>query len=137
MARWVLAKRIVATVSLFLFIVISFQSCAVGLGNILSSSGEASGTAGAFLAFFFLVSGIIILFAAKAQSKVPAFIAGGLLWFGYFIAKMLCGSYSDLKLWGFIAFAIGTFYMFSAVRSKKGYIILSAVSLVYLIIALI
>ena len=42
-----------------LFALISFQSCAAGLGNALSDSGEVSGSAGMLLAFCMLIAGIV------------------------------------------------------------------------------
>lgn len=130
------ARRAAGIISLFLFLIVGFQSCMVGLGNSLFSSGEVSGVLGILLAFLFMVTGVVMTVASKSESMIPSIICAAVLWFGYFIAKMGYGSYSDLKVWGFFAFVIGVVYLVSAVKTRKGYIIVGAVSLVYLIAAL-
>ena len=135
--KWVTAKLILGIISMVLFVLVAFQSCAAGVGNALSNNGEASGSFGFLVALNLLFTGIIAVAARKSVKKMPWIIATVLLWLNYFFAKMFGGSYSDLVIWGFLSFAIGVFYLFSAVRSKKGYIIVSVISAFYLIIALI
>ena len=130
------SRRIIATISVILFLFITFQSCAVGLGNAILSSDDASGAFGLIVGFNFLVTGIIMLFAAGSDSRVPGIICCVLLWFGYFLAKMFSGNFEDLVIWGFIAYLFGTFYLFTTVRSKKDVILVSVISLVYVLIAL-
>ena len=135
--KWVTAKLILGIISMVLFILVAFQSCAAGLGNALSNNGEASGSFGFLVALNLLITGIIAVAARKSVKKLPWIIAAVLLWLNYFYAKIFGGSYSDLVVWGFLSFALGVFYLFSAVRSKKGYIIVGVISVVYLAIALI
>ena len=135
--KWVTAKLILGIISMVLFILVAFQSCAAGLGNALSNNGEASGSFGFLVALNLLITWIIAVAARKSVKKLPWIIAAVLLWLNYFYAKIFGGSYSDLVVWGFLSFALGVFYLFSAVRSKKGYIIVGVISVVYLAIALI
>ena len=135
--KWVTAKLILGIISMVLFVLVAFQSCAAGLGNALSNNGEASGSFGFLVALNLLITGIIAVAARKSVKKLPWIIAAVLLWLNYFYAKIFGGSYSDLVVWGFLSFALGVFYLFSAVRSKKGYIIVGVISVVYLAIALI
>lgn len=135
--KWVTAKLILGIISMVLFILVAFQSCAAGLGNALSNNGEASGSFGFLVALNLFITGIIAVAARKSVKKLPWIIAAVLLWLNYFYAKIFGGSYSDLVVWGFLSFALGVFYLFSAVRSKKGYIIVGVISVVYLAIALI
>lgn len=135
--KWVTAKLILGIISMVLFILVAFQSCAAGLGNALSNNGEASGSFGFLVALNLLITGIIAVAARKSVKKLPWIIAAVLLWLNYFYAKIFGGSYSDLVVWGFLSFALGVFYLFSAVRTKKGYIIVGVISVVYLAIALI
>lgn len=135
--KWVTARLIIGIISLVLFVLVAFQSCAAGIGNVLFSNGEMSGTFGFLVALNLLFTGIIAVVAHNSTSRVPWLIAAVLLWFNYFIAKMFRGSFTDLVIWGFVSFVIGTFYMFSAARSKKGYIVTGIVSIIYLIAALV
>jgi len=135
--RFVTAKLIIGIISMVLFVIVAFQSCVAGLGNIFVDNGESSGAFGILVALNLLITGIIAVAARKSVSKVPWIIAAILLWLNYLFAKLFSGSYKDLVIWGFISFAIGVFYLFSSVRTAKGYIIVGIISVVYLVIALI
>ena len=135
--KWVTAKLVLGIISMVLFILVSFQSCAAGLGNALSDNGEVSGSFGFLVALNLLISGIIAVAARKSVKKAPMIIAAVLLWLNYFFAKMFGGTYSDLVVWGFLSFAFGVVYLFSAMRTKKENIIVAIISVIYLAIALI
>ncbi len=135
--KWVTAKLVLGIISMVLFVLVAFQSCAAGIGNALSNNGESSGSFGFLVALNLLFTGIIAVAARKSVKKIPWIIAAVLLWINYFYAKIFAGSYSDLVVWGFLSFALGVFYLFSAIRTKKGYIIVGVISAVYLAIALI
>lgn len=135
--RWETGKLVLGIISMVLFVFVTFQSCAAGLGNALANNGESGGSFGLLVAFNLLISGIIAVAARKSVKLTPWIICAVLLWLNYFYAKIFGGSYSDLPIWGFISFAFGVFYLFSAVRTKKGYLIVSILSAVYLAIALI
>ena len=135
--RWVTAKLIIGIISMVLFVLVTFQSCAAGLSNALLDNGEISGSFGFLVAFNFLASGIIAVAARKSPKRLPWIICAVLLWLSYFYAKVFGGSYKDLVVWGFLSFLLGMFYLFSTVRTKKEFIIYFVISLVYLIIALI
>ena len=47
-------KLVIGIVSIVLFFIVIFQSCAVGLGNAIEGNSETSGAGGTFLAFFML-----------------------------------------------------------------------------------
>lgn len=133
--KWVTAKLIIGIISMVLFALVTFQSCAAGLSNILSSSEEASGTFGFVVAFNLLITGIIAVAARKSISKLPWIICTIFLWLNLLFARMFAGSYSDLIVWGTISFLFGVFYLLSSVRSVKGYIIVVVISvLVFLLL---
>ena len=52
-------KKVIGIISIVLFFIVGFQSCAAGLGNAIQNNNEASGSAGIILAFFMLIAGII------------------------------------------------------------------------------
>ena len=135
--RWVTAKLILGILSMVLFLLVGFQSCAAGLGNALSNNGESSGSFGFLVAFNLLVSGVIAVVCRKSVKKLPWIITAVLLWLNYFYGKMFGGSFKDLVIWGFLSFILGVFYLASMIRTKKEALIVGAVSLIYLVIALI
>lgn len=135
--KWVAAKLVLGIISMLLAVIVLFQSCAAGLGNALSNNGEASGSFGFLVAINLLASGIIAVAARNSTKKLPMIIAVILTWLNYFYAKMFGGSYGDLVVWGFVSYAFGVVYLFSALHTKKEYIIAAIVSAVYLAIALI
>lgn len=95
MKTWKLVSGIL---SIILFFMVSFQSCAVGIGNTLSESGEASGSAG-FIVAIMLLSGGIVSIATRNGGKggnIALIVLFGIATlFGYTLA----GSFSDLNIW--------------------------------------
>lgn len=133
--KGVTAKLILGIISMVLFALVTFQSFAAGLSNILSDNGEVSGFFGFIVAFNLLVSGIIAVAARKSIKKAPWIIAAILLWLNLFFSKAFAGSYSDLVIWGFVSFFIGLFYLLSSVRKIRGYIIVGVLAILMLLIA--
>lgn len=132
-SRWATGKLIISIVSIVLFYIVTLQSCAAGFGNALTSNGESSGSFGFISAILFLIAGIVGVCVRKkglgAQITVCVFY-----YLVFLMAAVGSGSYSDLKVWGVIAFIFGTVFLFSAIYTKKGYIISGIVSaLVFLI----
>ena len=65
MKTWKLVSGIL---SIVLFAMVSFQSCAAGVSNTLQDNGEVSGSAGLIVAIMLLVGGIVSI-ATKNGSK--------------------------------------------------------------------
>ena len=87
MKTWKLVSGIL---SIILFVVVSFQSCAVGIGNTLWETGEVGGSGG------------IILFGLAS-------------FFGF----VLAGSYTDLKIWAGWCLINAILAVVAIVKSKK------------------
>ena len=62
MKTWKLVSGIL---SIILFVFVSFQSCAAGIGNALSENGESSGSAGIIVAIMLLTGGIVSIATRK------------------------------------------------------------------------
>lgn len=95
MKTWKLVSGIL---SIILFFMVSFQSCAVGIGNTLSESGEASGSAGIIVAIILLSGGIVSIATrngGKGGNIALIVLFGIATLFGYTLA----GSFSDLNIW--------------------------------------
>ena len=61
------AKLVIGIISMVLFVLVAFQSCAAGLGNALADNGEVSGTSGMLLAFCMLIAGIVVVASRKSK----------------------------------------------------------------------
>lgn len=95
MKTWKLVSGIL---SIILFVVVSFQSCAVGIGNTLSESGEVSGSAGIILAIMLLAGGITSI-ATRNGGKGGNIALIILYGIGALFGFVLAGSYTDLYIW--------------------------------------
>lgn len=95
MKTWKLVSGIL---SIILFVLVSFQSCAAGLGNALADNGEVSGSAGIIVAIMLLTGGIVSI-ATRKGSKGGNIAIIVLYGIGAFLGFALAGSYADLKIW--------------------------------------
>ena len=88
MKTWKLVSGIL---SIVLFFMVAFQSCAAGISNTLSESGEVSGSAGIIVAIMLLAGGIVSI-ATRNGGKggnialIVLFGIGTL--FGYVLAEV-------------------------------------------------
>lgn len=130
--KWVIARTVLGILSIILFVMVMFQSCAAGLGNALSDNGEVSGSAGFMCALNLLVAGLIVLVARKTVKKAPMIIAAVLMYLNLFYSQVMAGSYKDLVIWGFLSFAFGVIYLFSVLHTKKQFIIAGVITMVYM-----
>lgn len=136
-SKWATARLIIGIICIVLFPIVAFQSCAAGLGNALSGSEEGSGLAGTITAIFFLISGIVLVATRKTVKKGAPITCCVFLWIGFFLSRVLAGSYADLKVWGILAFIFGAISLISAMKSKKGIWISLAISALYFVLGII
>lgn len=129
--KWATGKLVLGILSMVFFVIVTFQSCAVGIGNSLSGNGEVSGSGGFLAAINMLASGIIAVAARKSIKKAPMIIATVLLWINYLFGVAFSGSFADLKIWGFLSFAFGVVYLLSTATSKKQTIVVIIISAIY------
>lgn len=98
MKTWKLVSGIL---SIVLFALVSLQSCAVGVGNSLSQSGEVSGTTGIIVAFLMLAGGIVSIVTRKGSSKGGNIALIVLFGLAAFFGFTMSGSFKDLNIWAF------------------------------------
>ncbi|MCM1048432.1 MAG: hypothetical protein NC433_08410 [Clostridiales bacterium] len=116
MKTWKLVSGIL---SIILFIVVSFQSCAAGLANTLSENGEASGSGGILVAILMLSGGIVSIATRKSKSKggnialIVLFGLAALVGFG------LAGSFTDLNIWAFWCLINAILAIVSLIKNNK------------------
>lgn len=116
---WSIGRLTIGVISIVLFIIVSFQSCAVGLGNSLQDNGAASGSIGFFLAILLLLSGIIGICTRNSTSKVGPILACIFYMLGAVMAIGQGDTYPDLPIWGVISAIFGVVFLISAIKTKK------------------
>ena len=92
-------KLVSGILSIILFVIVTFQSCAAGLSNALEENGEVSGTAGVLVAAFMLAGGIVSIATRKSEKNggnIALIILFGL---AALIGFTNYGSFSDLAIW--------------------------------------
>ncbi len=115
LATWKLVSGIL---SMILFIIVSLQSCVVGLGNAVFETGESSGGGGILLATLMLTGGIVGVATRKSEGNggnVALIILFGLAAFFGFV---LAGSFSDLRVWAFWCFINAIMAVIAMVKNK-------------------
>lgn len=98
LATWKLVSGIL---SMVLFIFVSFQSCAAGAYNALSSNGESSGSGGIILAVLMLSGGIVSVATRKSERNGGNIALIVLFGLAAFFGFVLAGSFTDLYIWAF------------------------------------
>lgn len=110
-------RMIVGIISMVLFLIVSFQSCAVGIGNTLMENGETSGSSGILLSFCLLIAGIIATAARKSKggtiTALCFYVLGGL--FGL----VNVGIFADLKIWSTMSFIFAAVLLITLILDKK------------------
>lgn len=92
-------KLVSGILSIILFVVVTFQSCAAGISNTLEANGEVSGSAGIIVAVLMLAGGIVSIATKNASGKggnialIIMFALAAIIGFANY------GSYSDLMIW--------------------------------------
>lgn len=112
-------KKVVGIISIVLFILIAFQSCAAGIGNALSNNKEVSGSAGIMLAVLMLIAGIIAIISKYSKGMTITSIVFYLLAFIIGIANV--GHFSDLKIWSILNLIFAALLVFHIFKNKQLY----------------
>lgn len=90
-------KIAIGILSIVLFIIISLQSCAAGIGNAVTLNGESGGTAGFILAVCMIVAGIVGITTSN-QGNAGAITAGVIYIAGAIAGVLNMGHYTDLGI---------------------------------------
>lgn len=111
-------KLILGIISIVLFIIITFQSCAVGVVNAIdSNTQDTSGGAGILLAFAMLIAGIVGI--TTRSSKGGGITAGIFYVISAIIGFANLGTFGDLVVWSVIALAFGLVYIIGSLMMKE------------------
>ncbi|MDD6202619.1 MAG: hypothetical protein PUB13_06725 [Lachnospiraceae bacterium] len=116
MKTWKLVSGIL---SIILFAVVTFQSCAAGIVNTLEENGSSSGSFGFVVAILMLAGGIVSIASRKSTGKggnialIILFGLAALLGFaGY-------GNYSDLVVWSVWCLINAILAVIASIKTKK------------------
>lgn len=116
MKTWKLVSGIL---SIVLFVFVSFQSCAAGIGNALAQNEEISGTGGMIVAVMLLVGGIVSVATRNANGKGGDIALVILYGIGLLVGFSTAGSFSDLNVWAFWCLICAILAIVSMIRKKK------------------
>ena len=111
------AKLIIGILSIVLSVIVLLQSCAVGVGNALADSEEASGQAGIIVAVVMLIAGIVGI--TTRSSKGGGITTGIFFLFAALMGYANIGSYSDLGLWSALCLIFGLVFLIGSIAMKK------------------
>ncbi|MCI9078141.1 MAG: hypothetical protein HFH68_04315 [Lachnospiraceae bacterium] len=111
------SRLVIGIISCVLFVIISFQSCAAGVGNALEENGEVSGSAGFILAVCMLVAGIVGICCRKL--KTGTIVAGVFYALGGLIGITNFGSYADLQIWSVLSFIFSVVFIATGIMQKQ------------------
>ena len=96
MKTWKLVSGIL---SMILFVVVAFQSCAAGIVNTMEANGEVSGSGGIIVAIMMLAGGIVSTATRKSEGNGGNIALIVLFGIGTITGFALAGSFSDLNVW--------------------------------------
>ena len=112
-------KKTIGIISIVLFLLIEFQSCAAGIGNALDNSSEVSGSAGAIVGFLMLIGGIITLTSKEHKGMLITAIVLYVLAFVIGIANV--GRFSDLRIWSILNIIFAALLGYHFYKNKELY----------------
>jgi len=96
MKTWKLVSGIL---SIILFVLVAFQSCAAGISNAMEENGESSGSAGIIVAVMLLAGGIVSIATRRSEGKGGNVALIVLFGIGALCGFALAGSFADLNIW--------------------------------------
>ena len=111
------AKLIVGIISIVLFMVIAFQSCAVSISTALTGTESTSGGAGVIVSFLILISGIVGICTRNSK-------AGGITTAVFYAIAGMCGmgnaeDFPDLEVWACLCLIFAAIYFFGSLRMGR------------------
>lgn len=112
-------KLVSGILSIILFVVVSFQSCAAGVANTLIDNGEVSGSAGIIVAILMLAGGIVSVAVRNSKGKggnIALIILFGL---AALMGFANAGSFTDLNVWAFWCLICAVLALVAIFTGKK------------------
>lgn len=92
-------KLVAGILSIILFVVVTFQSCAAGVVNAIENDGGISGSVGVVVAILMLAGGIVSIASRKSIGRGGNIALIVLFGFAALFGYAGHGNYSDLVIW--------------------------------------
>ena len=112
------ARSVLGVISIALYGAVISWLYTAKTGNAAVNNEEINGPANIAFAFLFLFAGIAGV--SGRDCKKVSIITGVFYMSGGVIGGMNAGSFSDLKIWSILAFALGLFFVISGIAQKTG-----------------
>ena len=114
MKTWKLVSGIL---SIILFFIVSFQSCAAGILNTMTDNGQSSGSAGIIVSILMLSGGIVSISTRKGGKggNIALIVLFGLAALTGF---SLAGNFADLNIWAAWCLVNTVLAIISLVKTK-------------------
>ena len=116
MKTWKLVSGII---SIVLFLLVTFQSCAAGMANALEDKGGTSGSVGIIVAFLMLAGGIVSIATRKSVGKGSNIALIVLFGLAALVGFTGFGNYSDLAIWSGWCLICAILAVVAMVKAKK------------------
>jgi hypothetical protein len=109
---------IIGILSVIMFIIVMFQSCATNVVNTLgSNTADTSAGGGTLLAFALLIAGIT---GALGRDSLKATLTAAIIYLvGALIGFISLGTFGDLVVWSIIALIFGALNVFCWWKGKN------------------
>lgn len=112
-------KLVSGILSIILFVLVTMQSCAVGLANALEENGELSGSAGLFVAILMLAGGIVSIVTRGSEKKGGNIALIVLFGLAALMGFAGAGSYADLTVWAAWCLLLAVIAVISLIKGRK------------------
>ena len=112
------ARLCIGIVSMVLFFIIMFQSCAAGIGEALSGDEGGGAGSGMFVAFLMLIAGIVGVCTRKSVGG--AYVTAIFYAIAGIVGVSSVGSiFADLVIWGVVGFIFAGVFVLGGILTKK------------------
>jgi hypothetical protein len=112
-------KLVAGILSIILFVVVTFQSCAAGVVNALEANGGSSGSVGVVVAILMLAGGIVSVATRRSVGKggnITLIVLFGLAALFGFTGY---GNYGDLVIWAAWCLINAVLAVVSLIKNNK------------------
>ena len=112
------ARLCIGIISMVLFLVIMFQSCAAGIGEALTGDESGGASSGVFVALLMLIAGIVGVCTRKGVAG--AYVTAAFYALAGIIGISSIGSiFADLVIWGVVSLIFAVVFVCGGILTKK------------------
>ena len=112
------ARLSIGIISMVLFLIILFQSCAAGIGEAITGDNGGGAGSGASVAWLILIAGIVGVCTRKGV--IGAYVSAAFYTLAGIIGVSSMGSiFADLVIWGVVSLIFAVIFVFGGILTKK------------------